>query len=350
MATEDGHLDSLVMTLIIGATKFAQGAYIILIAIPIAVLALLKVNRHYRETARALTDPERRPPAGGPPRQRVVIPVHTPGPDDVYATAYAERVSPLEVRLVHFAEAGAELDYTREGWDQLPYPLEVLPKSQDIPSEIRNLVQEIRAQSEQDDLINVIIPETVRHPGWRHLLHKWHVQRIKAALVAEADVVVTNVAHHAGYEELEPVNGEEGSRGVMDGWRHVAVVLVSGVQNATAWSIRYARSLRADELHCVHVAVEENEAGKVRREWDEANMDVALEILESPYRQIAGPIHSWVRNILEEGPKTFVTIVLAEFLVRKWWHRFLHNQTALALKGVFLFEPSVVVAAVPYRL
>jgi amino acid transporter len=345
-----GAFVSATMTVIIAVTKFTHGAYIILIAIPVALSALLNINRHYKETAKALTDPERRPPTGDPPRQRVLIPVHTAGPDDVYAAAYAERVSPLEVRLVHFAKAGAKLDYTREGWDHLPYPLEVLPKTQDIPSEIRKLVQEIRAESEEDDLINVIVPETVRNPGWRHLLHKLHVQRIKAALVAEADVVVTNVAHHAGYEELEPVNGDDEAKGVMEGWRHVAVVLVAGVHNATGWSLRYALSLRADELHCVHVSVEDKVAEKVRREWDETNVGVPLEILESPYRHIAGPIHSWVRRILDERPKTFVTIIIAELVVRKWWHRSLHNQTALALKGTFLFEPSVVVAAVPYAL
>ncbi|HEX2370341.1 MAG TPA: APC family permease [Acidimicrobiia bacterium] len=344
-----GAIVSATMTVIIAATKFAQGAYIILIAIPVALYALLNINRHYKETAKALRDPDRRPPAGEPPRQRVVIPVGVPGPDDVYAVAYAERVSPLEARLVHFADS-TETVYDRpDGGGHLGYPIEVLPKVNDIPTEIRNLVREIRAETEQEDLINVIVPETVRHPGWRHVLHKLHVQRIKLALVAEADVVVTNVAHHAGYEELEPVNGVD-ARGVMEGWRHVAVVLVAGVHNATGWSLRYARSLRADEMHCVHVSVEDKKAEKVRREWDELNIEQPLEILESPYRHIAGPIHSFVRDILEERPKTFVTIVIAEFVVQRWWHRFLHNQTALALKATFLFEPSVVVAAVPYAL
>ena len=55
-------------------------------------------------------------------------------------------------------------------------------------------------------------------------------------------------------------------------------------------------------------------------------------------------------TMLDEHPKTFVTLVIPEFVVRKWWHRLLHNQTALTLKGTFLFEPSVVVSAVPYRL
>ena len=59
---------------------------------------------------------------------------------------------------------------------------------------------------------------------------------------------------------------------------------------------------------------------------------------------------SGYRAILEEHPKTFVTIVIPEVVLRKWWNRLLHNQTALTLKGTFLFEPSVVVSSVPYRL
>ena len=110
-------------------------------------------------------------------------------------------------------------------------------------------------------------------------------------------------------------------------------------------------SLRADELRCLHVQVDEKEsAARSRRDGQERYPDVPLEVLDSPYRQVGGPIHAWVRDILDEHPKTFVTLVIPEFVVRKWWHRLLHNQTALTLKGTFLFEPSVVVSAVPYRL
>lgn len=149
-------------------------------------------------------------------------------------------------------------------------------------TEIRNLAREIRADSEEQALINVILPESVRRPGWRHVLGKLHVQRIKAALVGEGDVVVTNVTHHAGYEMLEPVAYAEDARGAMDGWRHVAVVLVSGVHNATARSVRYAMSLRADALLCLHIQVDEKESTEVRREWGESYAGLPLQVLESP--------------------------------------------------------------------
>jgi uncharacterized membrane protein len=345
-----GAIVTAVMTVIIAATKFSSGAWIILIAIPVMLLGLLKVNRHYEETAAALVDPARRGPVRDLPRQRVVIPVRAPGPEDAYATAYARRVFPLEVRIVHFAPVGTDIGYMWDGWGQLGEMLELRLRTRSIPREIRNLARELRADSDEDALINVIIPEAVRHTGWRHLIHKAHVQRIKAALVAEADVVVTSVAHHAGYEALEPVTHQEDVRRVMEGWRHVAVVLASGAHNATDRSLRYAMSLRADELRCLHVQVDEKESDQVRARWQERYPDVPLEVLESPYRQVGGPIHAWVREVLDAHPKTFVTLVIPEFVVRKWWHRLLHNHTALTLKGTFLFEPSVVVSAVPYRL
>jgi hypothetical protein len=223
-------------------------------------------------------------------------------------------------------------------------------RTRSIPNEIRNLAREIRAGADEDALINVIIPESVRHRGWRHVLHTLLIQRIKAALVAEADVVITNVAHHPDYDSLEPVTEDGDVRRAMDGWRHVAVVLAAGAHNATDRSLRYAMSLRADELRCLHVDVDEKESERVRSQWHERYPDVPLEVLESPYRQVGGPIHAWVREVLDEHPKTFVTLVIPEFVVRKWWHRLLHNHTALTLKGTFLFEPSVVVSAVPYRL
>jgi hypothetical protein len=270
----------------------------------------------------------------------------------VFAAAYAERLQAEDVRLVHFAPEGTGVDQQMiADWGHLGHAFELDIKRRSIPTEITGRVRELRARSSDPHaLINVIIPETVRHERLRHVLHKVRVQRIKAALVREG-VVVTNVVHHEGYEALEPVETHpDGIRRVTQGWRHVAVVLVSGVHNATARSLRYGFSLRPDELHCLHVEVDEKEAAETRRDWEAAHPGVPLEVLVSPYRQIARPIHAWVRHVLEERPKTFVTIVIPEFTVRKWWHRALHNQSALTLKATFLFEPSVVVSAVPYKL
>jgi amino acid transporter len=345
-----GAVVTAVMTLIIAATKFADGAYIILIAIPVMLVGLLRVNHHYKEASTALRDPSRRVPIHDLPTQSVVIPVGRPGPEDNYAVAYSRRLFPREIRLFHAAPAGTSVDYLSDSWGHLDEVIDGRLRQRDLRTEVRNYVREIQAGSEGDhNLVNVIIPETVTRPGWAHVLHNLRVQRIKAALVREKDVVVTNVTAHAGYEDLEPV-GPPVPRQLVAEWRHVSIVLVAGVNNATARALRYGLSLQADELRCLHVEVERTEADRVLREWQEWDMRVPLQVLESPYRQIARPLHAYVRAILEERPRTFVTLVIPEFVERSWWHRFLHSQTALTLKGVFLFEPSVVVSAVPYQL
>lgn len=348
-----GGIVSAAMTLIIAVVKFTHGAWIILVAVPLILAGLLKVNKHYEEAGIALRSPDRRGPVRDMPRQIVIIPVGAPGPDDVYAVAYARRVFPIDVRLVHFAKPGAQLDFLQESWGHLEASAEMRLARGSVTDDILRYVREVKAeaaQADEDALINVLIPETIKRPGMTHLIRHMRVQQIKATLVAEANVVVTNIAHHAGYEELEPVLHPDRSALAAEGWRHVAVVLVSGVHNATARALRYARSLRSDELHCVHVAVDEHEAKKIQEEWRRMDLHEVLEIVPSPYRQIEQPIHEWVRSALESRPRTFITLVIPEFVVRRRWHHFMHNQSALTLKGAFLFEPSVVVSAVPYRL
>ncbi|MGZ4213517.1 MAG: APC family permease [Actinomycetota bacterium] len=344
-----GGVVSGIMTIIIATVKFTQGAWAILLAIPIMLFGLLKVHKHYQEAGASLRDPARRGPKRETPRQVVIIPVGEPGRADVYAAAYASRVFPIDVRLVHFADWGMPLDDLITQWSRFGHTVEFLPTCGKIVDDLVRYVRSVRIEAGPDALINVVVPETVIYRSVRHLFHKLHVQRIKAALVSEG-VVVTNIAHHPGFEALEPVMEGETVREAMDGWRHVAVVLVSAVHNATVQSLRYARSLRADELRCVHVAVDAGESQKVITEWGEWDLGEPLEVLDSPFRQISRPIQDWVRGILEERPRTFVTIVIPEFVVVKTWHSMLHNQTPLTLKGAFLFEPSVVVSSVPYKL
>ena len=215
-------------------------------------------------------------------------------------------------------------------------------------------VRKVRREVGPGEVLNVIIPETVANFGLRYIVRERRLQRLKAALLAEPDVVVTNLAHHKGYEALEP--GERARRGWGAGanslpWRHVAVVLVAGAHNGSINGLRYARSLGADEIHALHIETDPKDTAKLVADWDEAvGGRVPLEVVPSPYRQIAGPAFEWVRAKLEADPQTYVTIVIPEFVVRKAWHNLLHNHTPLVLKRTFLFEPSVVVAAVPYRL
>jgi len=49
-------------------------------------------------------------------------------------------------------------------------------------------------------------------------------------------------------------------------------------------------------------------------------------------------------------PDSVVSVIVPEFVVHRWWHQFLHNQTALGIKYALIFEPGIVVTSVPFHL
>jgi hypothetical protein len=69
---------------------------------------------------------------------------------------------------------------------------------------------------------------------------------------------------------------------------------------------------------------------------------------EAPYRDLGGPLLAYLRSLTAE-PGTTVLVLMPE-LVTRGWRRLLHNQRALYVKRLLLFEPDVVLAAVPYQL
>jgi hypothetical protein len=71
--------------------------------------------------------------------------------------------------------------------------------------------------------------------------------------------------------------------------------------------------------------------------------------VEAPFRDLGPPFLDEVRRVTAE-PGTVAAVIVPEFLVTRWWHRILHNNRALFIKRILLFEPRVVLTSVPYQL
>ena len=69
---------------------------------------------------------------------------------------------------------------------------------------------------------------------------------------------------------------------------------------------------------------------------------------EAPYRDIGTPLLAYIRELTAD-PGTVVNVVMPEIVVRGW-ARVLHNQRALYIKRLLLFEPHVILSSVPYQL
>jgi hypothetical protein len=125
-------------------------------------------------------------------------------------------------------------------------------------------------------------------------------------------------------------------------------VLVSGAHAASMRALNYAGTLGIDDTSAVFFAFDVDEAGRLRAEWDERAMAVPLQVEEASFRDIGDPLLRYVRGITAD-PEAVAVVIMPE-LIFSGLSRSLHNQRALYIKRLLLFEPRVILSSVPYRL
>ena len=54
--------------------------------------------------------------------------------------------------------------------------------------------------------------------------------------------------------------------------------------------------------------------------------------------------------VKHKNPNDYITIIIPEFETRKWWHRFLHNQTGWLLRTLLILRDDVIVTTIPFHL
>ena len=132
--------------------------------------------------------------------------------------------------------------------------------------------------------------------------------------------------------------------------RHRIIVPIGGVHQGVVHALHYARSLSPD-VTAIYADVDPSQTESVIEKWNHWGDGVRLEILPSPYRSVANPIHAYLDRLDQERqPHDMVTVVLPQFVPNTWWGNLLHNQTALMLRLSLIFRRGTVVTDVPYQL
>ena len=181
--------------LVIAATKFTHGAWIVVLLIPLLVMGFLIVHRHYREVARQLSLEG----YGGPPpiRHTVLVMVGDLHKGVVQALQYAKTLSP-DAKAVY-----VELDPDRtrkleEKWGKwgCGLPLVVLSSPyRSLLGPFSEYIDHLQSQGGHH-IVTIIIPEFIPARWWQHLMHNQTAFLIKGALLFRKNVIVTNVAYH----------------------------------------------------------------------------------------------------------------------------------------------------------
>ncbi len=339
-----GALTTFVVLIVVLRTKFSHGAWIVVVAMPLLVLMFRSIHRHYLSVMAELR--RGRVTVGGERENHVVLLVRDLDAAAVEALGYVRAIRPTDVRAIYPCSdlVSAEIQSRWRSFAIGAPDLEPLPtRDGDLLGAVQAFVRGIPAR--RRDFITLVIPEVVRESGvTSYVLRRRSLVRLKAGLLRVPNVVVTDVPVHAG-ERVEV--GTDGRPLIPR--RTVALTFVSAVNDATVRAVNYAVSLGAAETRAIYFDLDPDQPPGIIEEWAERGLPVPLDIVEAPFRDLTGPMLEEVRRHTRR-PDTLAIVVIPEFVVTKWRHQLLHNQNALFVKRLFLFEPRCVLSSVPFAL
>lgn len=130
---------------------------------------------------------------------------------------------------------------------------------------------------------------------------------------------------------------------------HTVLVLVSSLHRGTIPALEYAKTI-SDRVEAVHVELNPAATERLKKAWEDWGCGIPLTILKSPFRSISEPLLEYIDEVEERYTHDLVTIIVPEFVTRKWWHNLLHNQTSLVIKALLRYRPGKVVTTVRYHL
>jgi len=179
-------------------TKFIEGAWIVVLIIPLIILLLRKIHQHYTQFASEVKFSGQSPIT--PLHHTVVVPVNgitkASAGALVYATTISDEVVAVYVEVDKRVTARMEADW--EEWD-IGVPLVVIPSP--YRSVLRPLVEYVEnlRMVTPGELVTIVVPEIVPKKWWEHLLHNKTAFYIRTAFLFKPNVVVTTVPFLLGH-------------------------------------------------------------------------------------------------------------------------------------------------------
>ncbi len=190
-----GALVTGIVLVVVAATKAHEGAWVIILLIPVNVFIFRVTRQHYRGVGEQLS--VKGWSSRGTRGNTVLIPISGIHRAVVEALDYAKSLS-RDVRAVYVNIDPIETERVRSQWERWGggVPLVVLD------SPYRSLMEPLLEFIEQvyrehpEDYVTIVLPEFVPARWWHNLFHNQRALLIKGALLFKPNTVVTSVPFH----------------------------------------------------------------------------------------------------------------------------------------------------------
>jgi len=192
-----GAITTGVVTIVIAISKFMLGAWIVVVLIPIMVLTLLRIKRHYEKIAAQLSlEGASRPRIGKNPIVVLVAGLHK---GTLEALEYAKAISPSVTALTVDLD-GTQTSKLRQRWPQWAPDVPLVVLESPFRSIVRPVLDYIDRMERQGEgrYLTIVMPEFIPSHWWGHFLHNQTALMIKAALLFRPGKVTISVPYHLG--------------------------------------------------------------------------------------------------------------------------------------------------------
>jgi amino acid transporter len=251
-----GTLTGLVGVIVL-ATKFTEGAWMVTIAIPVLVLGFAMINRHYRDVASRLQVPDGTPlprvAAGGP----IVLYVDELDDATAQAVRFVRSVAGDRFQAVHVSDASA-ISGAWRAFSGTTAPLVVLPRSGTVSGTVATWVREV--DRAPDEITTLVVPEVFSRRSLGAVLRGRTALALRLRLQGERDIVVTDVpvvARPPGMPDATELGGQ----------RTTVLLPLSNDDAASRRAIVYALGLGASDVRGLHIALGEDDTDAARAVW-----------------------------------------------------------------------------------
>ncbi len=217
-----GAVLSLLVLVIVSVVKFHEGAWVIMLLVPIMVYGLVRLNRAYEtEAAELHEDAQHLAQARTLRRHAVVVLVDDLDAAAARALQYARTLTPDDLRAVHFDLDGWKTSILTESWRTLgfsTFPLDIVEcPDRRVPRAAVELAAHLTGDGETE--LTVLVPRREYEKRWHRLLHDRSSSSLVAALSGRPHCNVTIVPYHLGRTVVDraPIAATSPHRPTIDG-------------------------------------------------------------------------------------------------------------------------------------
>ncbi len=191
-----GSISTCIVMVVFAATKFHDGAWIVIILTPILVAIFFSIHHHYKSLAHQLSLVDHQG-MRSIRHNRVIIPIAGVHRGTLAALRFAMTLS-RDVTAVHISIDDKEKKKIEERWEKWgngvrlvvlnsPYRLFLEP--------LLDYIDELETVTEPNQIITIVVPQFVPRHWWQGFLHTRTAESLRKALLTRDNIVITEVPY-----------------------------------------------------------------------------------------------------------------------------------------------------------